>query len=217
MGAKSLAPCPDLNDLVAIKLPSYPSQAPPTYQQSIGHKSGKGGTLPHRSSEPKLPLQVGAGDKSSHSLPSSPITHTEEMLTELMDDSTAISSSAMTTPPSLVTSSNGLGISLNDTPFLVPSCAPSNLTTTVARIESPQLSNSTVVSPGMGSNVMMTHSHHLQDELPLRPGRVSVPETMRAKVHPMNPPSYEASVQRSISLSGPPPLIARLPKYVCDM
>ncbi len=182
MAAKSLAPCPDLNDLVAIKLHSYPSQALPTYQQSINPKG-------QRTND----IQQTAVDK----FPSSPIS-------ELMEDSVAHTPSShgnITTPSSLATTSNGIVSGRSHDTFLVPS-TPLNMSTHSGVSFTNSMMGGTMVSAGGRGG----HD-------PLRPGRMSVPENSN-KVHPMSPPSYEASVQRSISLSGAPPQLGQLHRYV---
>ncbi len=196
MGAKSLAPCPDLNELVAIKLPSYPSQAPPTYQQSIHQKDR--GTLSHRANEGKLQMQ---GEKSPRSLPSSPLTSND--LADMMDDSVvATTIHGNTTPSSLATTSNGLISQRSHDTFLVPSTPMNMITTSVAHFENSLMgNNNTVVASGITSEMMA----RIQD-----PRRMSVPDSINVKVHPLNPPSYEASVQRSISLTGTHPQLGQL-------
>ncbi len=182
MGAKSLAPCPDLNDLVAIKLHSYPSQAPPTYQQSVNTK----GTS-QRTNE----LQ-----QTADKFPPSPIS-------ELMDDTAAPTPSShgnVSTSSSLATTSNGIVSGRSHDMFLIPS-TPLSMTT-------PTSGNFTNSLMG---GMMMTTGGRGQD--PHRPERMSVPENTN-KVHPMSPPSYEASVQRSISLSGPVPQLGQLHRYI---
>ena len=105
LGSKSLAPRPDINDLVAIRVPpAYSSAQTSSTANAQGHVTTKGkvSTLPHHM-DAKQALLMAAGEKSSRSLPSSPQPRSpDNNLLELMDDSTTSSliSTTMTTPSS---------------------------------------------------------------------------------------------------------------------
>jgi hypothetical protein len=109
LGSKSLAPRPDINDLVAIRVPpAYSSAQTSSTVNAQGHVTTKGkvSTLPHHMDAKQL--LMAAGEKNSRSLPSSPQPRSPDSnnLLELMDDTTtsslmASSSTTMTTPSSL--------------------------------------------------------------------------------------------------------------------
>ena len=109
LGSKSLAPRPDINDLVAIRVPpAYSSAQTLSTGNAQGHITTKGkvSTLPHHMDAKQL--LMAAGEKNSRSLPSSPQPRSPDSnnLLELMDDNTtsslmASSSTTMTTPSSL--------------------------------------------------------------------------------------------------------------------
>ena len=108
LGSKSLAPRPDINDLVAIRVPPAYSTAQTSSstviaQGQVGSR-GKVSTLPHHMDAKQL--LMAAGEKNSRSLPSSPQPRSPDNnnLLELMDDNTTsalmMSSSTTTTPSS---------------------------------------------------------------------------------------------------------------------
>lgn len=199
--AKNLAPRPELNGLVAIRVPPAYSSAHNTQLDNSQMPSAraKGSTLPLRSDSSKFLM----ADKSSRSLPSSPQPLSPgDGILSLMDDTPApddkkqltssISNSSVSTsiPISVHGSiSNAPLPTVSESVFLVPSSNPKSIVTP---------------APLQSSN---SDSSFFQTKIPMRPNRSSVPvQPIHAKVHPMNPPpSYGSQLmQRSISLSGPP-------------
>ena len=103
---KSLAPRPDIKDMVAIRVPPAYSSAQTSSTQGYVTTKGKVSTLPHHMDAKQL--LMAAGEKNSRSLPSSPQPRSPDNLfggLELMDDNTTSSlmtssSTTMTTPSS---------------------------------------------------------------------------------------------------------------------
>ena len=178
---KSLAPRPELNEMVAIKFPCPIEQQQP-------HRSSKGNTLPHRSDSK---LQLSLIEKQSRSLPSSPQPQSPENVLSVMDDTPAqemhmqngFHGNMSDFPPSTIPSSDSL--------FIAPRTAPLSMTTSTIM---PGGSNSMIMGPSVLPSYY--HPHH-----PMRPSRSSVPVPAQPQVHPINPPSYTSSLQRSMSLS----------------
>ena len=170
----SLAPRPELNDMVAIKF-----SRPMDQQQS--QRVSRGSTLPSQGDGKPSFLQM---EKQSQSLPSSPrpLSPTDNLL-EIMDDTPALKNHLN---PSISGVAPLPGPSASESLYLVPNSVPPSVAATSA--------NSTSVPlPTTVYNTVM------------RPTRSSVP--IQPKVHPLNPPSYGSPMmQRSISLSGPPPM-----------
>jgi len=177
----SLAPRPELNDMVAIKF-----SRPMDQQQRIN----RGNTLPnHGEGKPNF-LQM---EKQSQSLPSSPrpLSPSDNLL-EIMDDTPALknppnaenSFSSMSSVPPLP------GPSTSEALYLTPNSVPLSVAATSATVAN---STASMPPPTTAYNSVM------------RPARSSVP--IQPKGHPLNPPSYGSPLmQRSISLSGPPPM-----------
>ena len=211
--ANPLAPRPELNGLVAIRVPPAYSSAHNTQLDNSQMPSvrAKGSTLPQRTDSSKFLM----ADKSSRSLPSSPqpLSPNDGIL-NLMDDTPApetqenqhlvassgapmsvsntktVMSDSMSSLHASITGtvSNQSMVTASESMFLVPNSLPMSTVTTAP------IHNSVSDNPFFHSKISM------------RPNRSSVPvPPIHAKVHPMNPPSYGSQLmQRSISLSGPP-------------
>lgn len=194
-GCKSLAPRPELQDMVAIKLPAYPMEQ--------AHKS-RGSTLPHRS-DSKPPWS----DKSSRSLPSSPQPLSpNELISEFMEgtESHETSSRTQASDMSRQRTVNSAKHGFNQPTSTLYQFASTASMHTVN--SSPALVASAVASTQMLPPQYQSHSFFTAPAM--RPNRSSVPvQSLHAKVHPLNPPSYGSPMmQRSLSVSGAAPPIS---------
>ena len=227
LSEKSIAPRPELNDLLAIKLPytttasttaSHVEQQQPQQQRV----NGKGGTLPGNGRPVDSRSQMLLSDKSaSRSLPASPkpgspaAGNTLDAGSELMDSGTpdGVEASGL---PSL--SSGGSGFSGATPTSEVELQRFSSLPTSVS-----VLSQSTAVVGGVskvgvsGGESTYTTSFYHQETTPLqgkasatRPTRSSVPaQTQAGHASVGGPPSY-SSIMRSRSIVGTHPNVGPL-------
>ena len=109
LGSKSLAPRPDINDLVAIRVPPTYSSAQQTSSSTHQASRGKVSTLPHHMDAKQMML---IGEKNSRSLPSSPQPRSPDNILELMENTTSTGSSSLvassvTTPCSSTMTTTG--------------------------------------------------------------------------------------------------------------
>ena len=105
LAPKSLAPRPDISELVAIRVPPAYSGAQTSSTQGHVTMKGKVSTLPHHMDAKQL--LMAAGEKNSRSLPSSPQPRSPDNLLgglELMDDNAT--SSLMTSSSITMTTSS---------------------------------------------------------------------------------------------------------------
>ena len=213
-GSKSLAPRPDINDLVAIRVPpAYTSaQTPPTISPQLTTQRGKVCTLPHHMDAKQM--QALAGEKNSRSLPSSPQPQSPSNLLELMEDNSSLMSSSSTTTSSATYSvSKSVSLPNNQSDqdlnnLLMESVSaflPLEENLGRAQVVAPPLTTTSTI--GMPTSMVYQNQQQQQQlQQNKRPSRSSVPvHPVHAKVHPMNPPSYlsHQMMQRSLSVSGP--------------
>ena len=234
-GSKPLAPRPDINDLVAIRVPPAYSSAQQT-SSSAGNAAtlqatpttssrGKVSTLPHHMDAKQMMI---FGDKNSRSLPSSPQPRSPDNLFELMDNN---DNSLMTSSGGTPSSSSG-GNTYQVTKSVSMPAAQSEQQQQVINnflmesvsaflpleeVAPPHTTTSTIgmtssvayQSPGQPQpNKQPSQQQQQQQQRMMRPVRSSVPvHPVLPKVYPMNPPSYSSHqmMQRSQSVSGPIP------------
>ena len=231
LGSKSLAPRPNLDTLVAVRVPpaysnaqqQTPVSSMSTHQSTVSTtmSRGKVSTLPHHM-DAKQMMMIGA-EKNSRSLPSSPQPRSPDNFLELMDngETSLVPSSVATTSSSTGGASYQLSksVSLSSSHseqqdinnLLMESVSaflpldevapPLTTTSTIGMSTSMAYQNQ-----GQTAAHMQQHHQNKQQHNVMRPGRSSVPShPIHAKVHPMNPPSYSSHqmMQRSQSVSGP--------------
>ena len=218
---KSLAPRPELGDMVAIKFPcpvdtqSRESQTPlqqPPPQQQQQYRLTKGLSLPRQPSDAKMAVSP---FKQSHSLPSSPKTlspasSTSQLIGELMDDSSSEQPRSLEGTLQVPSSTQMLGGGITPPPksqtFMSSAPPSSSITTT-----SDGHPFTGAYSHANHHTSVMATSNYYSSKPPLRQTQsissVSVRGAMPPlKLHPSNPPPpYGSSslMQRSMSLTNP--------------
>lgn len=222
MSEKSIAPRPELAELLAIKLPpSYPiSTAAHMEQRGKGSGSAPGNS---RSVEPRSQM-IASEKPSPHSLPESPKldspvnTPGSEFMDSIGTSEVDNRLSSISTSRSLsnTTPTSDMGMNHVHTLSSIPASGPGgdvlNQTTAGGQggVGNVTLQQSMAAGGGGGSLTTSYYQQQQRTASSTRPGRSSVPaQPQSSGGHPMGPPSY-SSVMRSRSITGAHPNLTGL-------
>ena len=221
---KSLAPRPELGDMVAIKFPrpvdtQARGEVQAAQQQQMQQRSSKGVTLPRQGSDSIT--VISPFNKQSHSLPSSPkplspANSTSQLIGELMDESS--SDQSLQVPSSNTNKAHGVAQPPKSQQTFMSSAPPCSSITTTSNGSpfSGAYSHANHHPPLMATSSYYSQQQQQQpgkpplrqtqsiSSVPVRSGAMLPP-----KLHPSNPPPpYSSSsnsglIQRSMSLTNP--------------
>lgn len=225
MSEKSIAPRPELTDLLAIKLP--PPSYPMTSASYVDQPRTKGSTLTSNGracTALESRVQQMASDKvSPQSLPSSPKPNspsnapTLEMMESTTSETKVLShSSSPSNIPSSLQSFTSTTSSANDmTMSQVPMLSGGGINSVIAASSDSQMGGGEGVVSVAGGNPLSSVSYYQQQQSALhqnkRPVRSSMPAPQSHSPNPpTGPPSY-SSVMRSRSIAGVHPNLQGLP------